>query len=155
MRGEGDKRQAGVQRSGVQGQAHHEILKDMYGERSRVHLVQGDDGWEEPTRGWSRRGLLHWGLPWGKWPGAKVKAGQPRGTLYLSEEEGAVEAGWWSHDPTELQFSEGEMEYLIDLLMGCSGAGEDGAEPALAPMAPSTMNHQTGGGGATGKGDLP
>jgi hypothetical protein len=30
----------------------HEFLKDIYGERSRVHLVQGDDGWENPEDAW-------------------------------------------------------------------------------------------------------
>ncbi len=47
-----------------QGQAHqgckgrhirklHEFLKDMYGEENQVHLVQGDDGWEEPEGTWA------------------------------------------------------------------------------------------------------
>ncbi len=30
----------------------HEFLKDICGERSRVHLVQGNDGWEEPEGAW-------------------------------------------------------------------------------------------------------
>ncbi len=38
----------------------------------------------------------------------RAKVGQSCETSYLSKEEGAVEAGWWSPDPTELQFSEGE-----------------------------------------------
>ncbi len=59
----------------------------------------------------------------------RAEVGQFRETSYLSKEEGAIEAGWWSPDPTELQFSEGEPEYLIDLLMGGSGAGKSRAEP--------------------------
>ncbi len=70
----------------------------------------------------------------------RVEAGQPHETLYLSEEEGAVEAGWWSPNPTELQFSKGEMEYLIDLFMGGSGAGGDGAELTWASTVPNTTN---------------
>jgi hypothetical protein len=66
----------------------------------------------------------------------RAEVGQPCETLYLSEEKGTVEAGWWSPNPTELQFSEGELEYLIDLLMGGSGAGEGRAEPFKKPAAP-------------------
>jgi hypothetical protein len=50
----------------------------------------------------------------------------------------------------ELQFGEGETEYLIDLLIGGSGAGEGRAEPAQAPAAISTVGHPVGGGGAVG-----
>ncbi len=85
----------------------------------------------------------------------RAEAGQPRETLYLYEEEGVVEADWWSPDPTEMQFGEGETEYLFDLLMGGSGAGEDRAEPARTPAAPSTMGHAAGGEGATGQGTQP
>jgi hypothetical protein len=65
--------------------------------------------------------------------------------LYLSEEEGAVEAGWWSSYPMELQHDKGETEYLIDLLMGGSDAGKGESEPAQAPAAPNVQNRQTGG----------
>jgi hypothetical protein len=64
-----------------------------------------------------------------------AEAGQHREILYLSEEEGAVEASWWSPDPMEMQPSEGETEYLIDLLMSGSGAGENRTEPAWMPAA--------------------
>ncbi len=170
----------------------HEFLKNIYGEESRVHLVQGDDGWEEPEDAWAvdgveeEEGMLvntvqQGGSSWreaddswlepnggeasgvycigachgenGQVPRAEV--GQPRETLYLSKEEGAVEAGWWSPDPTELKFGEGETEYLIDLLMGGSGAGEDGAEPARASAALGTIGHQTGEGRVTGKEEQP
>jgi hypothetical protein len=30
----------------------HEFLKDLYEEENRVHLVQGDGGWEEPEGAW-------------------------------------------------------------------------------------------------------
>ncbi len=61
--------------------------------------------------------------------------GRPRETSYLPEEEGAVEAGWWTPDPRELQFGEGEKEYLIDLLMGSSTAGEGRVGPPQMPAA--------------------
>jgi hypothetical protein len=142
--------------------------------------VQGDGRWEEPEGTWAmdeaeeeevmivntiQQAESSWwetGDSWlegvycggachgenGQVPRAEV--GQSRETSYLSEEEGAVEAGWWSPNPTELQFSEGELEYLIDLLMGGSGAGEGRAEPVRKPAAPGTMGHQAGGKTATG-----
>jgi hypothetical protein len=30
----------------------HELLKDIYREKSRVHLVQGSDGWRTPEGAW-------------------------------------------------------------------------------------------------------
>jgi hypothetical protein len=72
--------------------------------------------------------------------------------MHLSEEEGAVEAGWWSPDPRDLLPCEGETEYLIDLLMGGSGAGKDKVEPAQAAAAPNVQSHQTGGRGAVEEG---
>jgi hypothetical protein len=30
----------------------HELLKEIYGEKSRVHLVQGSDGWRTPEGAW-------------------------------------------------------------------------------------------------------
>ncbi len=159
----------------------HELLKDIYGERSRVHLVQGDDGWEDPEGAWvvdeveledetmlvntvQQEGSSWWELDdsWlepnggecgetggvycigaclrecGHAPG--TKGGQPHEMLYLSEEEGALEASWWSPDLMELQPDEGEMEYLIDLLMGGSGAGKDESEPARTPAAPNVQS---------------
>jgi hypothetical protein len=71
----------------------------------------------------------------------------------LSEGEGDVEAGWWSSDPAELQFGEGETEYLIDLLMRGSGTGRDEVEPARAPTAPSVPSRQTEKKGVTGRED--
>jgi hypothetical protein len=85
----------------------------------------------------------------------KAEAGQPRETSYLSEEEGAVEAGWWSPDPTEMQLGEGEMEYLIDLLMGGSGADGNRAEPTRTPAATSTVGTSAGGEGVVGQGAQP
>ncbi len=82
-----------------------------------------------------------------------TEAGQPHETLYLSKEEGALEAGWLSPNPTELQFNEGETEYLIDLLMGSSGAGRDEVELARVPTAPSVPSRQTEKKGATGRED--
>jgi hypothetical protein len=72
--------------------------------------------------------------------------------LYLSEEEGAVEAGWWSPDPLELQpdeeDEEEEAQYLMSLLMGGSRAGKGGSESAQtsdeATPAPSVWSHQAG-----------
>jgi hypothetical protein len=170
-----------------------ELLKDIYGEKSRVHLVQGDDRWEKSEGAWvvdeveeeDEMVLLNTvqqdGSSWqesddswlelnggetagvycvgachkegGHMPG--TKAGQPYETLYLSEEEGAAEAGWWSPDPMELQPDEGETEYLIDLLMRGSGAGRDVAEPARTQAAPNVQSHPTGGKEATGKKDQP
>jgi hypothetical protein len=171
----------------------HKFLKDMYWERSRVHLVQGDDGWEEPKGAWVvgeveeedetmlvntvQQEESSWRESDNSWlelnggdaggvycirachgegghvPGAEAE--QPHEPLYLSEEEGAVEACWWSPDPTEPQFSKGEMEYLIDLLMGSSGAGRDEVEPARVPKAPSVPSRQTGKRGVTGREDHP
>ncbi len=37
----------------------------------------------------------------------RIEVGQSCETLYLPEEEGAVEAGWWSPDPTELNLARG------------------------------------------------
>ncbi len=109
----------------------HEFLKDIYGERSRVHLVQGDDGLGEPEGAWvvdeveeedetmlvntvqreessCRESDDSWlELNGGEAGGvycigachgesgqvSRIEAGQPHETLYLSEEEGAVEAG--------------------------------------------------------------
>jgi hypothetical protein len=171
----------------------HEFLKDTYGERSRVHLVQGDNEWEEPRGAWVvdevekedetmlvntvQQEGCNWRESDDSWlelnggeagrvycigachgesgQGPRIEVGQPHETLYLSEEEGAVEAGWWSPDPTELQFSEGETEYLIDLLMGGSGAGGDGAAPAWASTVPSMANCQTREKEVTGKGGQP
>jgi hypothetical protein len=104
----------------------------------------------------NRRGLLHRGLPQGRRPHTRNQGGgQPHETLYLSEEEGAIEAGWWSPDPTELQPNEGETEYLIDLLMGGSGAGKDESEPARIPAAPIVQSRRTGGKWATEEENQP
>jgi hypothetical protein len=84
-----------------------------------------------------------------------TKGGQPHETLYLSEEEGAVEAGRWSPDPMELQPNEGETEYLISLLMGGSGAGKDEFEPARTSAAPNMQSRRTGGEEAAEEGNQP
>jgi hypothetical protein len=81
------------------------------------------------------------------------KGGSPYETLYLSEEEGAVEAGWWSPDPMELQPDKGEKEYLISLLMGGSSAGKGEREPAQTPAAPNMQSRQTDGEGAAEEGN--
>ncbi len=168
----------------------HELLKYIYGERSRVHIVQGDDGWENPKGAWvvdeveeenetmlvntvQREGSSwrelddSWlelnGGECGKTGGVYcigacfregghapgTEGGQSHEMLYLSEEEGAVEAGWWSPDPMELQPDEGETEYFIDLLMGGSGAGKDESEPVRTPAAPNVRSRRTGGEGVT------
>ncbi len=103
----------------------------------------------------SKWGLLHQTCHGENGQVPRAEAGQPRETLYLSEEEGAAEAGWWSPDPTEMQFGEGETVYLIDLLMGGSGAGEDKAEPTRTPAATSMVDHLAGGEGAVGQGAQP
>ncbi len=84
-----------------------------------------------------------------------TEGGQPHEKLYLSEEEGAVEAGWWSPDPMELQPDKGETEYLISLLMGGSDAGKDESEPARTPAAPNMQSRRTGGKGVTEEGNHP
>jgi hypothetical protein len=166
----------------------HELLKDIYRESNRVHLVQGDNGWENPEGAWvvdeaeeenetilvntvqqegsSWRELDDsWlelnGDEYGETGGVYcivaclkegshapgIEGGQPHETMHLSEEEGAVEAGWWSPDPRDLLPSEGETEYLIDLLMGGSGAGKDEYEPARTSAAPNVQSCQNGGKG--------
>jgi hypothetical protein len=168
----------------------HELLKDIYGERSRVHLVQGDDGWEDPEGAWVVDGVeeedetmfvntvQQEGSSWRElddlWPELNggecrevvggvyciwacrregghapgTEEGQPHETLYLSEEEGALEAGWWSSKPMELQPDEGETEYLISLLMGGSSAEKDEPKPARTPAALNAQSRRTGGEGA-------
>jgi hypothetical protein len=84
-----------------------------------------------------------------------IEGGQSHETMHLSEEEGAVEAGWWSADPRDLLPGEGETEYLIDLLMGGSGAGEDEYEPARTSATPNVQSHQTGGKGGRGRKSSP
>jgi hypothetical protein len=171
----------------------NELLKDIYGEKSRVHLVQGYDGWENPEGAWMVEGVeeedeavlmntvQQEGGNWrelddlwlelnrgecgevggvycvgaclrecGSASGAEGE--QPHETLYLSEEEGAVEASWWSPDPMDLQPDEGDKEYLISLLMGGSSAGRGEPEPARTP-ASSVQSHQTDGEGAAEEGN--
>jgi hypothetical protein len=99
-----------------------------------------------------RRDLLHQGLLEGRRPCPRILRGQPHETVYLSEEEWAIETGWWSPDPMELQPDEGETEYLIDLLMGGSGAGKDESELARTSAAPNVQSHQTGREGAAEEG---
>jgi hypothetical protein len=72
--------------------------------------------------------------------------------MHLSEEEEAIEAGWWSPDPRDLLPGEGETEYLMDLIMGGSGAGEDKHEPAGTSAAPNVQSRQTSGKGSTEEG---
>ncbi len=171
----------------------HEFLKDTYGERSRIHLVQGDDRWEEPEGAWvmgeaeeedeamlvntAQQEESSWRETDDSWlelnrgeaggvycvgachgekghaPG--TKGGWPHETVYLSEEEGAVEAGWWTPDPAELQVSEEETEYLIDLLMRGHGAEEDEAGPTQASATPNAPSRKIGGRGATGRENQP
>jgi hypothetical protein len=170
----------------------HQFLKDMYGEENRVHLVQGDGGWEEPEDAWAvdeteeeepmivntiQQVESSWqetGNSWlelsggeaggvycvgachgenGQVSGAEV--GRPHRTLYLPEEEGAVEAGWWTPDPRELQFGKGEEEYLIDLLMGGSAAGEGRAELPQMPAVTGAVDHPAGEGEGVGQKALP
>jgi hypothetical protein len=95
-------------------------------------VQQAESSWRETDNSWLELngGVYCVGACHGeKGQVPRAEMGQPRETLYLSEEEGTVEAGWWSPDPTELQFSEGEPEYLIELLRGSSRAGEGKAEP--------------------------
>jgi hypothetical protein len=83
--------------------------------------------------------------------------------LYLSEEEGAVEAGWWSPDPLELQpdeeDEEGAAQYLISLVMGGSSARSGGPKPAQTPAeatpAPSIRSHQASEKEAAEEGNHP
>jgi hypothetical protein len=166
----------------------HEFLKDMYGEENRVHLVQGNGGWEEPEGAWAMdkteeeeamivNTILQVESSWqetgdswlelsggeaggvfcvgachgenGQVSGAEV--GQPRETSYLPKEEGAIEAGWVTPDPRELQFGEGEEEYLIDLLMGGSAACEGRVEPPRMLAATGAADHSAGEGEAVGQ----
>ncbi len=168
----------------------HELLKDIYGEKSRVHLVQGGNGWRTPEGAWMVDGVeeeeetmfvnivqqegSEWREPDDSWlelngvesgemggvycfgaclressPASGTEGRHPTGTPYPSEEEGAVEAGWWSPDPLELQPNEEDGEgaqYLINLLMGGSSAESGGLEPtqtqAEATPAPSEWGHQ-------------
>ncbi len=53
------------------------------------------------------------------------------------EDEGIIEGRWWSPDTKELQFDEGEQEYLIELLMGGSASGESKVPPERPPAASS------------------
>jgi hypothetical protein len=155
----------------------HELLKDIYREKSWVHLVQGNDGWGNPEGAWMVDGVeeedetmfvntvQQEGSDWRElddsWlelnggecgevggvycigaclresgPASGTKGGQPPETLYLSEEEEAVEAGWWFPDPLELRPDEEDEECLISLLMGGSSAGRGDPKPARTP-APS------------------
>jgi hypothetical protein len=56
----------------------------------------------------------------------------------------AVETGWWSPDPKELQFSKGEEEYLIDLLMGGSATDKRTPGEPRAPAAAGAASHMSG-----------
>ncbi len=95
-----------------------------------------DDSWLELNGGESGEmgGVYCIGACLRESPASGTKGRHPPGTLYLSEEEGAIEAGWWSLDPLELQPDEedevGAAQYLISLLMGGSSAGSSGPEPA-------------------------
>ncbi len=57
-----------------------------------------------------------------------------------------METGWWSPDPEELQFSEGEEGYLIDLLMGGSATGKSTPGEARVPATAGTVSHTSGDG---------
>jgi hypothetical protein len=57
MRGKRETGQSCVSCPRLQGQQHiwklHELLKDIHKEEGQVHLVQGDDEWEEPEDDWT------------------------------------------------------------------------------------------------------
>jgi hypothetical protein len=75
------------------------------------------------------------------------------GTYHGEGEAGVTE--WWSPDPKDLQLSEAEEEYLIDLLMGGSAADKatPGEEQAL--RAAGTAGHESGKGEVMKKGVPP
>jgi hypothetical protein len=54
-----------------------------------------------------------------------------------------------------MQLGEGETEYLIDLLIGGSGAGGNRAEPTRRAAATSTVGHSAGGERVVGQGAHP
>jgi hypothetical protein len=82
---------------------------------------------------------------------SRAEVGRPHETSYLLEEDGAVEAGWWTPDPRDLQFGEVEEEYLIDLLLGGSaadhpaGGGKTGGQEA-PPQGEARENRPASGG---------
>jgi hypothetical protein len=78
----------------------------------------------------------------------EVGEGHPCGTLHPPEDEEIMEDGWWSHDPRELQVSEEEQEYFIELLMGGSAVGGCKAALERLPAASGTAGHPAGRGGA-------
>jgi hypothetical protein len=116
-------------------------------------IQQVESSWRETGNSWLELGGVYcFGASHGEdnqVPG--TKAGQPRQTSYLPEEEGTVEDGWWSPDPRKVQFGGGEEEYLIDLLMGGSAGGEGGSKTPRMSAATGTADHPAGGGEAVGQ----
>ncbi len=55
MRGQAEASVGGMRGIKLQGKAHpklHDFLKDVFREENRVHVVHGDDGWEESDEAW-------------------------------------------------------------------------------------------------------
>jgi hypothetical protein len=148
----------------------------MYKGENQVHLVQGDNQWEESEGAWAMDeeeeamivGTIQqeenssWQEACDSW--MELDEGEASGVycvgtchgvsnqvpevggeysseaLHPPEDEEIMEGGWWSPDWRELQVSEEEQEYFIELLMGGSAAG--GCKAALE--RPSAASGTTG-----------
>jgi hypothetical protein len=140
----------------------HEFLKDIYGEESRVHLVQEDGGWEEPEgarkvdeteeeEAMIVNTIQQVESSWQETGNSWLELGEEEdGEIYCvgtcHGEGEAVETGWWSPVPRELQFSKGEEKHLIDLLLGGSATDKSTSGAPRVPEAASAASRPSGEG---------
>jgi hypothetical protein len=115
----------------------HEFLKDVFREESHVHMVHGDEGWEESEEAWElveeemmivgtvqQEDGCTWqdaSKPWieedEEMAVESCQVGTCQGTGGVAMEAEGAEAGWQAPGPDDLLLEGEEGEYLLELLM--------------------------------------
>jgi hypothetical protein len=132
----------------------HDFLKDVFREESQVHVVHGDDGWEESEEAWElgeeemmivrtvqQEDDCSWQDASKSWLEQDVEEeieayqvgtcqGADGTTLKAGKEAGQrekvgpAEGGWWAPGPDDLLIEGEEKEYFLELLMRETPPGE-------------------------------